>query len=108
MSAEAAEREGGRAAEIGRHVETARSRKIRASTAASNGPEGERLSLADVNRHPVFDGRAVHGRRHVSARQSDYCVGAETKRRTRHGHLERRSTLDVAEDPIAEPLSEIV
>ena len=88
MTAELAEREGGFAAEIIRHIEAARNGQISTAAAALHCAELQHAAGLDRMTAPELQRLAVQLGLHCGAGQCDDSVAIELQRRAGNGHFQ--------------------
>src|SRR5689334_7201037 len=104
MASEPAECEGGTTSEVFRHIESAADAQVGARTRRLDGTERECLPGTDRHGCPVRHGDTVQCRLHARAREHDYLLGSEPKRRPGHRHLQRGGPGRISHGAIAEPM----
>ena len=107
VAAELAEREGGTAAEIYRHVEAVAYCQIGAAT-VRGAPQRQHLPGPHRDRPPVGDRFAVQIGRAARSRQRNGGVAVKAQRRPLQGELEPGGRRVVADDAIGQPECEVV
>ncbi|SVK51225.1 Uncharacterised protein [Acinetobacter baumannii] len=107
VAAELAQREGGAAAEIYRHVKAVAYRQIGAATLRST-PQRQYLPGPHRDRPPVGDRLAIEIGRAARARQRDGGVAVKAQRRPLQGKLQPGGRRVVADDAVGQPKREVV
>ena len=108
MAAELAQGEGGRAAQVLRHVEPALEQNVAAEAGAFGSADIERASRGHRHRFPGRHFRAVHGECGVGTGHAHRRGMGEVQAGTGHGELQPGCAFAVAECLVAEPEGQVI
>ena len=103
VAAEEAQREGGAAAEIGRHVEAAADRQAGAAARTAHGTHAKQRTGRDLDRPKSLHRRAVERGVHVGAGQRHDGRRVKAQRRSDRRALESGRPFGVPHQPIGQP-----